>query len=241
MKVFRDTRLLFIRHVKKTLSFPLWLFLGLMQPVLYLLLYMPLLRNIGNTSALPLGEIAQIFVPGMLIIMGVGSMFAGFGFIPEIRNGFITRLLVTPASRTAVLISYILNQLVTLLAQSILLLIIAMFLGLRTSLPAIILVLFLVALIGATMSSFSYVISIATRSEDGLASTVNTLYLPIMLLSGIMLPISLAPQWLQITAHINPFYYAVEAARALFLGHFTDMIVFEGFGIMIVFVVFAVW
>src|SRR5579859_2198207 len=100
MKLLSDIQLLFIRHVKKTLRTPLWLFLGLMQPVLYLLLYMPLLRNFGNTSALPLGQIAQIFVPGMLVIMGMGSLFAGFGFIPEIREGFITRLMVTPASRT---------------------------------------------------------------------------------------------------------------------------------------------
>ena len=241
MKLLSDIQLLFIRHVKKTLRTPLWLFLGLMQPVLYLLLYMPLLRNFGNTSALPLGQIAQIFVPGMLVIMGMGSLFAGFGFIPEIREGFITRLMVTPASRTAILISYVLNQLVTLTSQAILLLIIAFILGLRTSFSAVILVLLLVALIGAAMASFSYVISIQTKSEDGLASLVNTLYLPIMLLSGIMLPISLAPSWLQIAAHFNPFYYAVEAARALFLGNFSDIIVLEGFCIMAIFVIIALW
>jgi ABC-2 type transport system permease protein len=241
MKLFGDIQLLFIRHIKKTLGFPLWLLLGLMQPVLYLLLYMPLLQNIGATSALPLGEIAQIFVPGMLVIMGVGSLFAGFSFIPELREGFIIRLLVTPASRAAILISYILNQLVTLLSQAILLLLIATFLGLRTSPVAILFSLLLVALIGTSMASFSYVISIATKSEDGLASTVNTLYLPVMLLSGIMLPISLAPNWLKIAAHFNPFYYAVEAARALFLGNFHDSIIYEGFVIMIVFAFLAVW
>jgi ABC-2 type transport system permease protein len=81
----------------------------MIQPVLYLLLYMPLLKNLGNASSLPLGQIAQIFVPGMLVIMGLSCLFAGFSFIPEIRNGFITRLLVTPASRVAIIVSLIIN------------------------------------------------------------------------------------------------------------------------------------
>lgn len=232
MKVTQDTKLLFIRHFKKTMSEPLWFFLGLLQPALYLFLYMPLLKNLGPTSSLPISQIAQIFVPGMLVIMGVSQLFSGFGFIPEMREGFITRLLVTPASRFAIIFSRILERALALLFQAILLLFIAMLLGLNVSIIGIILTLILVLLIGTTMASLSYIISISTQSEDGLASLVNTLYLPIMLLSGIMLPISLAPQWLKTAAHFNPFYYAVEAARALFLGDFTNGIVWEGFLIM---------
>lgn len=241
MKIFYDTKLLFIRHLKKTLRTPLWLILGMMQPILYLLLYMPLLKNLGGTASLPLGQIAQIFVPGMLVIMGVSSLFAGFGFIPEIREGFITRLLVTPVSRTAILVSYVLNQIVTLLLQAIVLVIIAMFLGLKVSFTGLLLTFVLIILIGASMTSLSYIISIATKDENGLASMVNTMYLPIMLLSGIMLPISLAPSWLKVVAHFNPFYYAVEASRSLFLGNLSDAIVVEGFLIMGAFTIFLVW
>lgn len=232
MRVLKDIYLLFMRNFKKNVRQPVWLFLGLLQPVLYLLLYMPLLKNLGGTASLPLGQIAQIFVPGMLVIMGMSGLFAGFGFIPEIREGYVTRLLVTPVSRVAILIGLILNQIFTLSLQAAVLLIIATVLGLHTTILAVILVLLMTALIGVTMASLSYTISIVTRSEDALAPLVNTLFLPIMLLSGIMLPISLAPQWLQTAAHFNPFYYAVEAARSLFLGNFTNQIVIEGFAIM---------
>jgi ABC-2 type transport system permease protein len=231
-KIILDTWLLFMRNLKKNLRAPMWLFLGLMQPVLYLLLYMPLLKNLGGTASLPLGQIAQIFVPGMLVIMGISNLFAGFGFIPEIREGYVTRLLVTPISRLSILVGLIMNQIFTLLLQAILLLIIASFLGLQTSILSVILVLVLIVLIGTTMASLSYIISIITKSEDALAPLVNTLFLPIMLLSGIMLPISLAPDWLKTAAHFNPFYYAVEASRSLFLGNFTDSIVPIGFLVM---------
>jgi ABC-2 type transport system permease protein len=230
-----------MRNLKRRLSMPLWMLLGLMQPVLYLLLYMPLLQNLGNTAALPLGQIAQIFVPGMLVIMGVSSLFAGFGFIPQIREGFITRLLVSPVSRSAILLGYVLEQTFSLLLQIVVLFIIALFLGLSVSMWGVVLTFILVLLIGVIMASLSYVISISTKNEDALASMVNTLYLPIMLLSGIMLPISLAPEWLKNAAHFNPFYYAVEGSRALFMGHFADAVVIQGFVIMSVFAVFSVW
>jgi ABC-2 type transport system permease protein len=62
-----------------------------------------------------------------------------------------------------------------------------------------------------------------------------------MLLSGIMLPISLAPDWLKTAAHFNPFYYAVEGSRALFVGNFSDAIVWQGFLIMTIFASLAVY
>lgn len=240
MKFFQDTYILFLRNLKKTLSQPMWIILGMMQPVLYLLLYMPLLNNFGG-STMPLGQVAQMFVPGMLVIMGISTLFAGFGFIPEIREGYITRLLVTPVSRIAILLGLVLERALALLLQAFVLLGIALLLGLHASFLGIVLSLVLVILIGVSMASFSYVISIATKSEDGLASMVNTLYLPIMLLSGIMLPISLAPQWLKTAALFNPFYYAVEASRALFAGQLAAPIIWQGFLMMGAFTIIGVW
>ena len=187
---------------------PVWLLMGLSQPVLYLILYMPLLKNMGPTALLPVGEIVRVFVPGMLVIMGMGSLFAGFSFIDEIRNGIISRWLVTPATRVGIILSLVSNQILTLFMQSCILLIIALFLGLNVSLGGIALTLVLILMIGITMSSLSYAISISVKDEGVLASITNTFYLPMMLLSGIMLPISFAPNWIKNMAAFNPFYYA---------------------------------
>ncbi len=240
MKNIQDIQILFIRNLKKTFKSPWWM-IGLAQPILYLLLYMPLLKNIGGTAALSIAQIAQIFVPGMLVIMGISNLFAGFGFIPEIRTGYIARLLVSPVSRTAIMASLILNQLVSFGMQAIVLTFIAFILGLRVTFLGLALTFILILLIGASMSALSYVISIGTKNETGLATIVNTIYLPVMLLSGILLPISLAPDWLKKLAHINPFYYAVEATRSLFLGHYGDRVVLEGFAVMIVFIILFSW
>ena len=56
---FKDSWLLFLRHLKKTAREPMWLMIGLMQPVLYLLLYMPLLKNIPGAN----GATYSFFAP----------------------------------------------------------------------------------------------------------------------------------------------------------------------------------
>jgi ABC-2 type transport system permease protein len=58
---------------------------------------------------------------------------------------------------------------------------------------------------------------------------LNTITLPLSLLSGIILPLALAPVWLQDLSKINPFSYTVNGARALFAGNFYNIGVPEGF------------
>jgi ABC-2 type transport system permease protein len=113
--------------------------------------------------------------------------------------------------------------------------------GLRVPVGALLIGLVLVALLGAAFSFISNAIGIATKSEDALAPMVNTLALPILLLSGILLPMTLAPAWLQVVANFNPFKHIVEALRAVFLGHFSDPIVWIGVVLAVVLVVLGAW
>jgi ABC-2 type transport system permease protein len=71
------------------------------------------------------------------------------------------------------------------------------------------------------------------RNEDALAPTINFFLLPIQLLAGITLPLTLAPLWLQRIAFFNPFAHAVSAARALFVGEYYHSTVLGGYAAMI--------
>jgi ABC-2 type transport system permease protein len=72
------------------------------------------------------------------------------------------------------------------------------------------------------MAPVSYTLALVLKSEDALAPVVNGLTLPLLLLSGVMLPMSLAPDWLQTVARFNPLYHAVAAIRALFNASYGD-------------------
>jgi len=239
MKLLQDVKLMFIRNVQHTLRNPIFMFLSLFQPLLYLFLFMPLLKNLGGTPGLPAGQTVEIFIPGLMVMMALfGSAFVGFDLIDDIRSGVIERFLVTPVSRSAILWGRVLRDASVLLLQVILITIVAIPFGLKVNFWNFLLSLPLYVMIAITMASMSYAFALMYKTEDALAPTINTITLPVSLLSGILLPLTLAPLWLKDLAKANPFSYAVNASRALFTGNMAGHDVLIGF--VIVFLLMSV-
>jgi ABC-2 type transport system permease protein len=242
MKLLRDTWLLFCSSLLGTLRNPVWIIVGLFQPICFLLLFAPLLEPIANAPGFPPGGALNVFTPGLLIMMGMyGAAFVGFGLIADLRAGLIERLRVTPAHRLALLLGRALRDVLVLLVQSLLLVLVAWPMGLRMDVGGIALALGLVVLIGLLMASCSYALALLLKSEDALAPTINFFVLPLQLLSGVTLPLTLAPLWIRNVAALNPLSYAVDAARALFIGQIGDQSVPLGFVIMTVLALLAAW
>ncbi len=230
MKLLRDIRLMFISNMQHTLKSPIFVFVSLFQPLMYLILYMPLLSGLGSVPGFTDGNTANVFIPGLLVMQAIfGCAFVGFPLLDDIRSGVIHRYLVTPVSRSAILLGKVLRDVVVLLAQCILITLAAIPFGLTINIAGFLLSLVMYALIGAIMSSISYSFALIYKVEDSLAPTMNTITLPVALLSGIFLPLALAPLWLQYLAKINPFSYGVDATRDLFVGNFQSIGILEGF------------
>src|SRR5262249_25466540 len=100
--------------------------------------------------------------------------------------------------------------------------------GLRAPFLGIVIGLALVVLLSVSLSSLSYAAGLATKSEDAFAPLLNMITVPLMLLSGILLPMSLAPGWLNALSRANPFRYIVDAMRDVFLGNYATVVVAEG-------------
>ncbi|RIE08452.1 ABC transporter permease [Candidatus Cryosericum hinesii] len=242
MKLLRGIQLMFIRNMRQTLRSPIFVFVSLFQPLLYLFLFMPLLNGLGGVPGLPAGKTVQIFIPGLLVMMALfGSAFVGFNLIDDIRSGVIERFLVTPVNRSAILLGRVLRDAVVLLTQCVLITLVAIPLGLSVNVGGFLLSLVLYAMVSITMASMSYSFALIYRIEDPLAPTLNTITLPLSLLSGIMLPLALAPLWLQDLAKANPFSYAVNASRALFAGSFHSVDIIKGFVIVFLLMSVVFW
>jgi ABC-2 type transport system permease protein len=173
-----------------------------------------------------------VFVPGLLVQLGIfGALFVGFGLIAEVRDGVIERMRVTPASRMALLAGRVLRDVVVLLVQSTVLLAAAYAFGLRAPLGGVVLAVLLVGAVGAAFAAASYAVALLTGTEDAMASITNSLAVPLLLLSGILLPMTLAPLWLRYIANANPVKHIVDALRALFQGHVVNGTV--GLGLLV--------
>jgi ABC-2 type transport system permease protein len=111
--------------------------------------------------------------------------------------------------------------------------------GLALDLAGVLVTLLLLALIGLVFAPLSYSAALALRSEDALAPLVQGIAMPLLLLSGILLPMALAPAWLRTLSSLSPLTHAVNAARALFNGLWGDPEIVIGVGITGILAVFA--
>jgi len=139
MKLTRDTWLILQRQLLLLRRNPLWLAVDIVQPVAYLLLFTPLLKHaLGTTTT---ADTYRIFVPGLLVLLAIfAAAFAGFSLIAELRAGVIERSRVTPVSRLALLLGRALRDVISLMAQSVLITLLAVCLGLSVRLVGLLLV-----------------------------------------------------------------------------------------------------
>lgn len=225
----RDSSLIFWAQLRTNLRNPVWVFIGLSQPVLYLVLFGPLIKGVAGSLG-PGADPWKILTPALLLQIGMfGGLFVGFAIVGEMRSGVIERQRVTPAPRAALLIGRVGKDMVVVVVQSVLLILVAVLaFGMRPSPVGTLATLALIAILTAGLASAGYALGLWAKSEDTLAPLVNTISVPVLLLSGILLPMSLGPRWLQIVADINPISHTVTAARALFRGDFASSDVLTG-------------
>ncbi len=241
MKLLRDTWLVFQRYFSLFIHNPAWVAVGVLQPALYLLLFAPLLKSIVHLPGFPPGGAYNVFVPGLLVQLGIfGASGVGFSLISELRGGVVERLRVTPVSRLALLLGRALRDTLTLLLQSLILVLIGLPFGLSIQPLGMLMMLALIGLIGLLFASISYWLALVLKDENSFAPIIFTAALPLLLLSGVLLPMTLAPQWLQTISTLNPLSHAVTAARSIFLGHLANATVLEGIVIVAVLALLAV-
>jgi ABC-2 type transport system permease protein len=239
-----DTLLVFRRQLRLSLRNPAWVIIGLTQPILYLAFFGPLLSTIAKSGALgvPANDPYSFFVPGLLIQLGLfGAAFVGFSIIADWRAGVIERFRVTPVSRMALLAGRVLRDVLTLTVQAIVLVLAGVAFGLRAPLGGVLIGLCFVAVVAVSLAALSYTVGLVLKSEDALAPLLNMIMVPLMLLSGIMLPMTLGPQWLRDVAKVTPFGYIINAMRDAFAGHYFNSIVVEGIAVSIGLAILCLW
>ena len=240
MSFIHDTWFILRRQVRLVLRNPAFLTIGLLQPILYLVLFGPLLANLpagslsGGTGTGGTAGAYRFFEPGLLIQLALfGSTFVGFAIISDWRSGVIERYRVTPVSRVAILAGRVLRDVTMLMIQSTVLILAGLAFGLRAPLPAVLMGYVYIVLVAIGLASVSYAVALQLKSEDAFAPLINSVIVPLVLLSGIMLPLTLGPGWLQGIARISPFRYIIDAMREAYQGQYFNTVVVEGLAVSI--------
>ena len=227
MKLVADIGTVFARELRPTLREPFSLIFGMIQPLVLLALFGPLLSStIGDTGASAgalhgSGDgIWQWFVPGILIMLAVfGTSMTGSNLQIEIQSGAHERLLVTPLSRSSLLVGRALKEMAPLTVQAVIIIAVMIPFGFELHPLGALLGLAILAVLGVGIGALSYTLALAARKQEWVFWTVQqTLLFPLLILSGLLMPLDDAPGWMKTMARFNPVHYVTEAERALFAG-----------------------
>lgn len=219
----RDVGIVLARELRPLLHDPFSVVFGMVQPIVFLALFGPLLvGSLGGQAGAAFGSagVWQWFVPAILVMTALfGTSATGSNLLFEFQTGAHERMLVTPLSRSSLLVGRALKEMVPLAGQAVIIVLVMLPFGFRLYPVGALLGLAMLALFGVGLGALSYTLAIAVRRQEWMFWVVQqTLVFPLMLLSGMLLPLETGPGWMRVASWFNPLAYLVDAERALFAG-----------------------
>ncbi|WP_116947777.1 ABC transporter permease [Jiangella endophytica] len=211
-----DTVTVFSRELRPVLRDPFSVVFSMIQPLVFLGLFAPLLPEVEGGSAL------QWFVPGIVVMSCLFSTsFTGSNLLFEIQTGAHERMLVTPLRRPALIVGRALKEIVPMIVQTAIIVLVCVPFGFDLHVLGVLAGVAILAVMAVGLGALSYTLALASKNTEWMFWTVQqTVLFPLLLLAGILLPVDDGPGWLRALSSANPLAYVVDAERALFNGEF---------------------
>jgi len=222
---------------------PFSLIFSLLQPLVFLGLFGPLLSGLAGDGSLFGGSSLQWFLPGVIVMITMfGTSMTGANLQFEIMTGAFERMLATPLTRSSLMIGRALKELTPLVVQAAIVTLVAIPFGFVMYPLHALVGLVLLGVFGVGVGALSYALAIAARKTEWIFWAVQqSLLFPLLILSGMMLPLETGPEWMQVASLVNPLTYIVDAERVLFSGTFGDPAVLWGFVAALVTAAIGLW
>ena len=196
------------------------------QPALWLLIYGEVFTRV-HAIPTPAGiPYLAYLAPGIMAQSALFiAIFYGIQIIWERDAGVLTKLMVTPTPRSALITGKAFASGVRSLVQGVMIVIIAALLGVSlTHNPVKLAGAALVLAVGsAFFSCLSMSIAGLVVARDRLMGIGQAITMPLFFSSSALYPASIMPGWLQAISTVNPLTYEVEALRGLLIGTATTL------------------
>jgi ABC-2 type transport system permease protein len=215
-KTIADTWHMTVRHVMELWRQPVWIFVTLVQPVIWLLLFGALFETVTDIPGFGSDNYVEFLAPGVVMMTAFfSSGWSGMGIIEDLDKGILDRFLVTSARRSSLITGRLVQASITVVIQTVIIFALALIVGAEFSNGVVgFLVSIVVAvLVGAGFGAMSNGLALLTRKEETLIAMMQFLMLPLSFLSVTFMERTLMPGWMQTVADFNPLNWAVQAGR----------------------------
>lgn len=158
------------------------------------------------------------FILPLSVISASLNGSAGQAIVRDIEAGYFDKLLLTPISRSALLLGPIIAGSILLAMQTTLIILIAVLMGVdpATGPLGLLIVIGFAMLVGTGFSGFT--VGIALRTNNAAATQgASFVFFPLSFLTATFVPVELLGGWLQTAARLNPITYILEAMRSVMI------------------------
>ena len=221
MTLLYDTRSLVERYFTKLVRNPTLLGTNLVTPLLFLLLFSQLLTKFGEFLPAASGGYLAYLAPGVIMLNAmIGAPQGAVSMVNDLNSGFLSKMLMTQANRSAILLGRLMTDMTVAVAQSVLTIVLAVAMGVQFSagLPGILLILLTVAFFEFALSGIFLAVGMRTRKTETISALSGVIFFPLIFISSAMFPVSFFPSWAQTISNYNPVSYASDVTRDLVEG-----------------------
>jgi len=216
-KTFADTAQMTVRHVMELWRQPVWIFVTLVQPVIWLLLFGALFGTVTEIPGFASDDYIQFLAPGVVVMTAFFSAgWSGMGIIEDFNRGVLDRFLVSPVRRSSLITGRLVQNSINIVIQTLIIVILALIVGasFANGVTGVLVTCLVAVLVGSGFGALSNGLALLTRREETLIAVMQFFLLPLSFLSTTFMQAGLMPDWMQTIAAFNPVNWAVEAARS---------------------------
>ncbi len=220
MTTLRHTWYMTVRQARNLMREPIWIVLLLVQPMVWLILYGQLFRNVTKLGGFGTSSYITFLAPAIVVMNAFfGATWSGMSMINDLDHKVVERFLAAPASRFAIVLSQIVRSALTAAIQALVILLVSLALGVRvhTGVLGWLVIILAAILVNSAFSGISQAIALLTRREATMIAVANFIGLPLLFLSTTMIARPQMPGWMQMAARFNPVDWGVRAAREVVL------------------------
>jgi ABC-2 type transport system permease protein len=210
------TKRLFIQLQRR----PTTLVAGIVQPLMWLVLFGALFKNVPQGMFGVSQSYGQFLCAGVIVFTAFsGALNAGLPVMFDREFGFLNRLLVAPlASRFSIVLASAIFITTLSLIQTAAIVGVSTFLGAGLpNLPGLGIVVLIVLLLVLGVTALSLGLTFALPGHIELIAVIFVTNLPLLFASTALVPLAFMPTWLQIVASLNPLSFAIEPIRYVYL------------------------
>jgi ABC-2 type transport system permease protein len=218
-QVLKKTLIVFEFEVRKLRHDPVEVFVRLIQPILWLVIFGSVFNKYRMIDTGNLSYISYLTPGVMAQSLLFTAIFYGIAITWDKDSGILAKLMVTPTSRGSIIIGKALSAGVRGLMQSVVIVFIAFLMGVTFAFGIINIfgIIIIIILASTCFACLSIVFASFLRKRERFMGVIQLITMPLFFASNALYPIELMPKALQYVTLFNPLYYVVDSLRALLI------------------------